>query len=65
MYVKGSDFSSSSIVTVTSKNYVVFAKADEVYYLGETQFHYLTNDPHAVTDSTYKTWAAAVLRMPA
>lgn len=38
---------------LNGNNYTVWAKAVEVYYVGETQYYYLTNDPPAVTASTY------------
>lgn len=30
---------------LNGKNYAIWEKAVEIYYLGEIQFHYLTDDP--------------------
>lgn len=48
---------------LNGRNYVIWAKAVEVYYLGETQFHYLTDDPPAKTASTYGSWVAEHARI--
>lgn len=41
---------------LNGKNYVLWAKAVEVYYLGESERSYLTDDPPAVSSSTYAAW---------
>lgn len=48
MLLSGSRFRERLSITSTllnGRNYANGATAVEVYYLGETQFHYLTNDP--------------------
>ncbi|XP_058193764.1 uncharacterized protein LOC131310639 isoform X2 [Rhododendron vialii] len=48
---------------LNGKNYVVWAKAVEVYYLGETLYHFLTDEPPAATAATYGAWVSEDARI--
>ncbi|KAI8524834.1 hypothetical protein RHMOL_Rhmol13G0180800 [Rhododendron molle] len=39
-------------------NYVLWAKANEVYYIGQSEDSYLTDEPPATTEPTYRAWKA-------
>ncbi|XP_058219066.1 uncharacterized protein LOC131329730 [Rhododendron vialii] len=43
---------------LNGKNYAVWARAVEVYYVGQKCYHYLTDDPPAATATTYETWVS-------
>jgi hypothetical protein len=48
---------------LNGKNYVIWAKAVEVYYLGETLYHFLTDDPPAATAATFGAWVSEDARI--
>lgn len=43
---------------LNGRNYAIWAKAVKVHYLGETQLHYLSDEPPKEGDTTYKAWIA-------